>query len=150
MFEKREYRTYHGIGKDRLYRPACDFWARQGFFVTQSHPDRIEGESNDSFLGLKRRITMMMYESPEGTHFDLKIEAKVTDWGIVGGILGLIIAWPLALIVGLYSYHKYNTAAKDHDGDFWEYMNVISNIPSGQYSQESQMPVPGANGYGTF
>ena len=43
MFEKREYRMYKGVGKDKLYPEITEFWSSQGFYVSQISPYYLYG-----------------------------------------------------------------------------------------------------------
>ena len=126
MFEKRDYQLFSGINKELLSQPACHYWANQGFYVTQVSPYRIQGESYDSRIGLKRKFSLTMHEQGGNTYLDLQFQAKITDIGMIGGIAAAVIFLPLAIVGGLVSYNDYETDANDLNDRFWEYMGMIS------------------------
>ncbi len=138
MLEKNEYRMFSGNKGNQLYLPICDFWAKQGFSVSRMSPYRIQGETYDSKVGLKRRFVINMYEQEGNTYLDLEIRAKATDLGVVGGVVVAVVCWPIALIGGAISYSKYDSDVGDYTQSFWQYMDIVSN------AQAANAPTGGA------
>jgi hypothetical protein len=126
MFEKRDYQMFNGTNKEQFYQTACHYWASQGFYVTRQSPYRIQGESFDSRIGLKRKFSLNLHEQEGNTYLDLQFQAKITDIGMFGGLAAAVICLPIALIGGAYSYSEYESDSNDFTNRFWEYMNQIA------------------------
>ncbi len=131
LFEKKEYRMYNGIKADRLYAPICDYWSKQGFSVSRMSPYRIQGETFDSQIGLRRKFAVNVHEHEGNTYMDIEVQAKATDLGLIGGVLVAIICWPIALIGGAVSYSKYDNEASEDLGMFLNYTDYVARAQGG-------------------
>jgi hypothetical protein len=127
MFEKRDYRVYKGVKTNKIYPQICDFWTRQGFYVTQISPVQIQGESYQSNIGLRREFYLHLNEQKDSTYFDLTFRARVTDTGAVGGAAAAVIFWPAAVVGGALSYSEYEKDANSMMYNFWNFVNHITN-----------------------
>ena len=126
MFEQRDYMSFSDTVKEQFYLSACDYWAGQGFLVTKVSDNRIQGESYDSKVGLKRSFILTLNDTNGITHLDLQLRANVTDLGIVGGVAAVFICWPIAIIGGAWSYNEYKKDAEYLKYHFWNYMSQIA------------------------
>ena len=131
MFDRREYRSFRGVRAEQLDPGVHDFWAKEGFSVVRASPWRIEGESFDSRIGLRRKFSLTMHEQEGTTYMDLQVQAKVTDLGIVGGVIVAVICLPIAAIGGLVSYHEYEKDAGLLNYRFWDYMGLVARSQGG-------------------
>lgn len=152
MFEKRDYRMYEGVSREHIYTQLCDFWARQGFYVAQISPFQIQGQSYHQKIGLRREFHLRMDEHEGNTYIDLQFQAKITDEGLIGGAAATIIFWPVALVGGAVSIKEYEDDARNLMGNFWAYVDQITNkrgsfvhapTPSPQYVPQATIPCLG-------
>jgi len=133
MFEKRDYRIYPDIDKEKIYPQVCDFWARQGFYVSQFGPYHIYGQAYHGNIGLRMEFDLRIYDVDDNTYLDLLVRAKVTDEGLVGGAAAAVIVWPVAVVGGAISYSEYEKGANALIGSFWTYTNQITG-KTGQWA----------------
>ncbi len=152
MFEKRDYRMYQGVNREQIYPQICDFWARYGFYVAQLSPFQIQGQSYHQKIGLRREFYLRLDEHQDGTYIDLMFSAKISDEGMIGGIAAAVIFFPIALVGGALSYTEYENEAKNLMGNFWGFVDQITNqrgtytnAPPIQPQPQAQdtMPCPG-------
>ncbi len=129
MFEKRDVRAFPGVGREALFRPAAEWWSRQGFYVYQRAPYHISGESYYSRIGLRREFEMRMDEVDGTTHVDLTLKARISDEGIIGGAVATVIFWPVAVVGGAVSYSEYENDARNLMGSFWSYVGQLASAP---------------------
>jgi hypothetical protein len=127
MFEKRDYRVYKGVKRDKIYPQVCDFWSRQGFYVAQISPYQIQGESYHSNIGLRREFYLHMDEQNDSTFINVTFRARVTDTGAVGGVAAAVLFWPAAVVGGALSYTEYEKDANALLYNFWSYMDQVAN-----------------------
>ena len=126
LFEKTEYRMYDRVSAEMLYPGVQDFWTKEGFSVIRVSPYRIQGESHDSRIGLRRTFSLTVHEQGDATYLDLQMQAKITDLGIVGGAAAAFICLPVAVVAGAVSYHEYDKDSKELNRRFWDYMGLVS------------------------
>jgi hypothetical protein len=126
VFEKTEYRMFGGVNAETFFPGLQDFWIKEGFSTVRVSPYRILGESFDSRIGLKRNFALTVYEQAGVTYMDLQLQAKVTDFGMVGGAAAAFICLPIAVVAGAISYHEYDKDAKELNRRFWDYMGLVS------------------------
>jgi hypothetical protein len=141
MFDKREYRMYKGVKRDQIYRQICDFWARQGFYVSQISPFQIQGQSYYQKIGLRREFYLRIDEHEDATYIDLSLSANITDEGLIGGAAAALIFLPVAVVGGALSYNEYETDARNLMGSFWGFVDNISKT-NGVFTQPPGAPMP--------
>lgn len=147
MFEKRDYRMYKGVKREKVYPQICDFWSRQGFYVGQVSPFQISGESFHQNIGLRREFYLRLDEHEGDTYIDLQFRAKISDEGVVGGVAAAVIFWPVAVVGGALSYSEYEKDANNLMYSFWGYVDQITDqrgeAPTGVAPTTPPAPPPG-------
>jgi len=149
MLEKRDYRIYQDIDKEKIYPQVCDFWARQGFYVSQFGPYHIYGRAYHSNIGLRMEFDLRIYDVDDNTYLDLMLRAKLSDEGLVGGAAAAVIVWPVAVVGGAVSYSEYEKGAYNLIGSFWAYTDQITgkmgqwvSAPPAPYHQSPAQALP--------
>jgi hypothetical protein len=140
MFEKREYRMYKGIKKDKIYKEITDYWSSQGFYVNQISAYYLFGQSYYERIGLRREFYLYLEEKDGDTHINLHFFAKITDTGTIGGLAAAVIALPVAVVGGAISYHEYEKDANSLMYHFWSHLDKITHQPSKIPSQAPKPP----------
>ncbi len=127
MFDKREVLVYHNVDPAAVMPRIIDLWTQAGFFVTQMSPLQIYGECAADEMGIKPKFNLVLNPQGETTIFDLTVSGKITDTGILVLVLLGILFWPVALILGLVSYMKFEDREKGLSFYFWGMMNSITD-----------------------
>jgi hypothetical protein len=142
MFEKREYRMYRGVIKDKILPEVTDFWSKQGFYVSQISPYYLYGQSYYERIGLRREFYLYIDEKDGDTYINLHFFAKITDTGTIGGLAAAVIAWPVAVVGGAISYHEYEKEASSLMYHFWMHLDKFTDQPSKVPSKMPEPPAP--------
>lgn len=120
MFEKREVRFISGVRREDLWPKAWEWWARQGFLLTQTGPYRFHGASYYARIGLRREFDVVLDEAPGGVTVDLTFSAQITDTGLVAGAVAAVVLLPVAVLGGAVSYTEYESDARNLMLAFWQ------------------------------
>jgi hypothetical protein len=95
---------------------------------------------------LKREFFLTLNQQKEDTHVDLRVNAKITDEGMVGGVAAAVIVWPVALVGGALSYNEYEKDANTMIYNFWGFVNQLTDqegsIPPGWHPSGQPPPPP--------
>ena len=142
MFEKREVRVVPGIRRETLWPKAWDWWARAGFHLAQSGPYRLVGSSFYSRIGLKRDIELSLDDVSGGCSVDLRVNAQVTDEGVVLGGISAIVFWPVAVVGGAVSYTQYEDDARNLMSAFWQYAYALTAPGASMSAGTPAVPPP--------
>ncbi len=141
MFDKRDYRIYNGIKREDVYKDVCNFWSNQGFYVAQSAPYQVNGQSYHQKIGLRREFYVRLDQRGDDTIVDMTFRAAVTDEGLIGGVAAAVLFFPAALVGGAISYGEYEDDAKDLMGRFWQYLDQVTG-KSGASTTATQPQTP--------
>ncbi len=139
MFEKREVRFFAGNRRDDLWTKSWDWWARQGFHVTQTGPYRSHGSSYYARIGLRREFDLILDEATGGCNIDLSFYAQLTDEGMIAGAVTAVLLLPVAVLGGAVSYSEYETDARNLMLAFWQF---LASSPGGPGPTPATMPPP--------
>jgi len=142
MFEKREVRVVPGARREDLWTRSWDWWARQGFHLTQTSSYRMHGSSFYSRIGLRREFDLAIDDTPAGPAVDLKLNAQLTDEGLVAGAVSAIVFFPVAVVGGALSYSEYETDARNLMVAFWQYIYAASAAGTSAASPIPAVPPP--------
>ncbi|MEK6987049.1 MAG: hypothetical protein AABX97_03010, partial [Candidatus Thermoplasmatota archaeon] len=126
MFEKREVRMISGVRREDLWAKAWDWWGRAGFHLSQSGPYRMMGSSFYSRIGLKREFELSLDDVSGGCSVDLRVNAQITDEGVVLGGISAIVFWPVAVVGGAVSYTQYEDDARNLMIAFWQHVYALA------------------------
>lgn len=138
MFEKREARFFAGTRRDDLWTKSWDWWARQGFHLTQTGPYRFHGSSYYARIGLRREFDLILDEASGGCNIDLSLNAQLTDEGMIAGAVTAVILLPVAVLGGAVSYSEYQTDARNVMLAFWQFLSS----PGSSGPSAAAMPPP--------
>ncbi len=142
MFQKREVHFVGGSKPAELWPKVWDWWARQGFQLSQSGPTSVRGTSYYSNIGLRREFWLILSEATGGTNVDLSVNAQITDEGLVVGAVSAVVFWPVAVVGGALSYSEYETDARNLMIAFWQFLYAPATSTGAAPSGPNAVPPP--------
>jgi hypothetical protein len=135
MFEKWESKSYPNADAKVLHAHALNWWQQNGFMVQEIGPGQLSGKSASKW-GLQREVNVTVKDIAGTAVLELRMTANITDEGVIGGGLALVLLWPVAVLGGAYSYAKYEDDAMRLMGTFWQTVNsVAQTAPTDQKEQ---------------
>lgn len=142
MFEKREVRIVAGARREQLWAKVWDWWGRQGFHLSQMGPYHLHGTSFYSNIGLRREVDLALEDVSGGTSADLRVNASITDEGVILGGISAVLYFPVAVVGGAVSYSEYETDARNLMIAFWQSVYAPSGAPGSSQAAIPTMPPP--------
>jgi hypothetical protein len=129
LFTKRDHRLVPGITKEQAMQAASWFWRSRQFGVAFTSPFSMSGGQFYSKLGLRQSIYVYAVDEGPSVGVDISLSAELTDQGAVVGIVGAVLLFPVAVVVGAVSYLDYENEAARLLNDFWGYLNTFPKNP---------------------
>jgi hypothetical protein len=148
LFSKREVLVYKNVDIDLMIPQLMDYWTRMGFYVTQMSPHYLSGVAYGEEMGIRSQFNLTIFPRGEYTTFDLYTQGEIQTSSIVILVIIAVLLWPVALILGLVSYFKYDSRSKSSMYNFWGFLNHITGqagVPPIGYYQSPPPPEQGWN-----
>ncbi len=130
MLERRDYRVIPSVRVQDVWPKVWDWWQSAGFAVYHVGPNHLAGASLYSRIGLRREVEVLLQEANDAIYVDIAFRARITEEGVVGGVVAAVVFWPVAALGGALSWTEYENDANALLANFWQYLWHITGRPS--------------------
>ena len=135
MFEKWESKSYPHADATALHQHAFQWWISTGFRVTETGPGEFRAVSTSRW-GLEREANIHIKDVAGTAIVETRMKANVTNEGVLGGGLALVLLWPVAIVGGAYSYTQYEKDALDLISAFWNTIGAVAHSAPIDHKEE--------------